>query len=318
MALAGSAMRLLSLDRGAAIRWVLFGIALAVLTWAVVSQWDGVADAARGVGMWPLIAATALTILALAFNTLSWRSVMRSVGLDAPLSEASAVFFVSQAGKYVPGAIWPVVAQAEFARAHGVSRSRAMTGSLVAMAVGVVMAAVVGMTALAVFAPGTVFDYWWALALAVALAVTLVPAVLERLLGIALRALRRQAEPPRIEGRALLGSALWSGLNWAALGVHAWVLLRALGSADANLGIATGAFAVAWLVGFVIVIAPAGVGPREIALVALLAGAATEPQALALALLSRFSMTLADALGLALGVGVQRLRRAQPGRTAAP
>jgi len=318
MALAGSAMRLLSLDRGAAIRWVLFGIALAVLTWAVVSQWDGVADAARGVGMWPLIAATALTILALAFNTLSWRSVMRSVGLDAPLSEASAVFLVSQAGKYVPGAIWPVVAQAEFARAHGVSRSRAMTGSLVAMAVGVVMAAVVGMTALAVFAPGTVLDYWWALALAVALAVTLVPAVLERLLGIALRALRRQAEPPRIQGRALLGSALWSGLNWAALGVHAWVLLRALGSADANLGIATGAFAVAWLVGFVIVIAPAGVGPREIALVALLAGTATEPQALALALLSRFSMTLADALGLALGVGVQRLRRAQPGRTAAP
>lgn len=307
-----------ALTRGAVIRWVLFGIAVAVLTWAVVSQWDGVADAARGVGMWPLVAATALTGLALAFNTLSWRAVMRSVGLQAPLAEASAVFLVSQAGKYVPGAIWPVVAQAEFARAHGVSRSRAMTGSLVAMAVGVVMAAVVGMTALAVFAPGAVLDYWWALALAVALAVTLVPAVLERLLGLALRVLRREAEPPRIERRALLGSALWSALNWAALGVHAWVLLRGLGSADANLGIATGAFAVAWLVGFVIVIAPAGVGPREIALVALLAGAATEPQALALALLSRFAMTLADAAGLALGAGVRRLRPGQPDRTAAP
>ena len=307
-----------ALNRGAVIRWVLFGIAVAVLTWAVVSQWDGVADAARGVGMWPLVAATALTGLALAFNTLSWRAVMRSVGLQAPLAEASAVFLVSQAGKYVPGAIWPVVAQAEFARAHGVSRSRAMTGSLVAMAVGVVMAAVVGMMALAVFAPGAVLDYWWALALAVALAVTLVPAVLERLLGLALRVLRREAEPPRIEGRALLGSALWSALNWAALGVHAWVLLRGLGSADANLGIATGAFAVAWLVGFVIVIAPAGVGPREIALVALLAGAATEPQALALALLSRFAMTLADAAGLALGAGVRRLRPGQPDRTAAP
>ncbi len=311
-------MKLLSLSRGVVLRWVLFGVAVAVLAWAVVSQWDGVADAARGIGTWPLVAATALTILALAFNTLSWRAVMRSVGLDAPLSEASAVFLVSQAGKYVPGAIWPVVAQAEFARAHGVSRARAMTGSLVAMAVGVVMAAVVGMAALAVFAPGNLLDYWWALALAAALAVTLVPAVLERLLGVALRVLRRQAEPPRIEGRALLASALWSALNWAALGVHAWVLLRALGSDDANLGIATGAFALAWLVGFVIVIAPAGVGPREIALVAVLAGAATEPQALALALLSRFAMTLADALGLALGVGVQRLRRARPDRTAAP
>ncbi len=323
MALAGRAMSRpgaarVALTRGAMIRWVLFGVAVGVIAWAVASQWEDVADAARGLGVWPLVAAIALTVLALAFNTLSWRSVMRSVGLDAPLTEASAVFLVSQAGKYVPGAIWPVVAQTEFARTHGVSRARAMTGSLVAMAVGVVMAAVVGVAALAVFAPGTLLDYWWALALAVLLAVTLVPAVLERLLDIALRVLRRKAEPPRIEGRALLASALWSALNWAALGVHAWVLLRALGSDDANLGIATGAFAVAWLVGFVIVIAPAGVGPREIALVALLAGAATEPQALALALLSRFSMTLADAVGLALGVGARRLRPGQPDRTAAP
>lgn len=308
----------LSFTRGAVIRWVLFGAAVAILTWAVASQWDDVADAARGVGVWPLVLATGLTVLALACNTLSWRAVMRSVGLDARLAEASAVFLVSQAGKYVPGAVWPVVAQAEFARRHGVSRARAMTGSLVAMAVGVVMAAVVGMVALAVFAPGSVLDYWWALLLALVLAVTLVPAVLTRLLGIALRVTRRSAEPPRIAARALAASAGWSALNWAALGVHAWVLLRALGSDDANLGVVTGAFAVAWLVGFVVVIAPAGVGPREIALVALLAGAATEPQALALALLSRFVMTLADVAGLALGAGVRRSRPVPPDHTAAP
>jgi len=301
-----------------AIRWALFAVAVGLIVWAVSTQWADVSDAASGVGVWPLLSATALTMVALACNTVSWRAVMRSVGLDAPLPEASAVFLVSQAGKYVPGAVWPVIAQAEFARAHGVSRARAMTGSLVAMAVGVVMAAVVGALGIVAFAPGSLTHYWWALVLAVVLAVMLVPAILERMLRIALRVLRRDAQPPRIAAPALAASALWSALNWAALGLHAWILLRALGADDANLGIVTGAFALAWLVGFVVVIAPAGVGPREAALVALLASAATAPQALALALLSRFAMTVADAIGFACGAVLRRWRPGTPDRTAAP
>jgi hypothetical protein len=131
--------------------------------------------------------------------------------------------------------------------------------------------------------------------------------------------LRRDAVPPRIGGRALLASAAWSVANWLALGVQAWILLDALTAGTETLWpLATGAFALAWLVGFLVVFAPAGVGPREWALVVLLGAAATRPEALALALVSRFAMTLADALGLAGGVLARRWRRDVPVRTAAP
>ncbi|NTV38669.1 MAG: UPF0104 family protein, partial [Demequinaceae bacterium] len=107
---------------GPLVKWGLFALAAALIAWAVMRQWAGVSDALATVG-WPRVAfATGLAFVALGFNTLSWRAVMRSVGLEAPLREASGVFLVSQAGKYVPGAVWPVVAQAEFAQAHGVSR----------------------------------------------------------------------------------------------------------------------------------------------------------------------------------------------------
>ncbi len=302
---------------GAWLRWALFAVAIALVAWAVARQWSGVSDGLATVG-WPRVTlATGLALVALAFNTLSWRAVMMSVGLQAPLREASGVFLVSQAGKYVPGAVWPVVAQAEFARAHGVTRARGTVGSLVAMAVGVVMAAVVGAVALAVFSPGAVLTYWWVLLIATALAVTLVPPVLSLLLGVALKVLRRQGEVPRIGGRALAASAGWSALNWAALGAQAWILIHALGG-DASYGLATGAFALAWLVGFVVVFMPAGVGPREYALVLLLGSVVTGPQALAFALLSRFAMTLADAIGLVLGAVARRSRREARDRTAAP
>ncbi len=310
----------IAVNRGRAaawLRWGLFALATGLIAWAVARQWSGVSESLATVG-WPrVLLATGLALAALGFNTMSWRSVMKSVGLQAPLREASGVFLVSQAGKYVPGAVWPVIAQSEFARAHGVSRARATVGSLVAMAVGVVMAAVVGAVALAVFSPGAVVTYWWALLIAAVLVVTLIPPVLSRLLKIALKVLRRQGEVPRIGGRALAASAGWSALNWAALGAQAWILIRALGG-DASFGLATGAFALAWLVGFVVVFAPAGVGPREYALVLLLGSAVTRPEALAFALLSRFAMTLADAIGLALGGFARRSRRAQPDRTAAP
>ncbi|NYI40028.1 lysylphosphatidylglycerol synthase domain-containing protein [Demequina lutea] len=303
---------------GAWLRWGLFALAAALIAWAVMRQWAGVSDSLTAVGWSRVALATGLALVALAFNTLSWRTVMMSVGLQAPLREASGVFLVSQAGKYVPGAVWPVVAQAEFARAHGVTRARATVGSLVAMAVGVVMAAVVGAVALAAFSPGSVLTYWWVLLLALALAITLIPAVLTRLLKLALRVLRREGEVPRIGGNALAASAAWSALNWVALGAQAWVLLRALGGSEATYGLATGAFALAWLVGFVVVFAPAGLGAREAALVLLLGAAVTQPQALALALLSRFAMTLADAIGLALGAVARRSRRATRDHTSAP
>ena len=194
-----------------------------------------------------------------------------------------------------------------------------MTGSLVAMAVGVVTAGVVGTLGLVLWAPGALADYWWALVVAAGLATLLVPSVLTRVLALALKAMRRSVEPPVIAGRALLVSAAWSAANWIALGAQAWLLLRVLSpGTDGLWPLATGAFALAWLVGFLVVFAPAGVGPREAAFVVLLAAVATRPEALALALMSRFAMTLADAIGLGGGLLVRRWRRDAPDHTAAP
>lgn len=299
-------------------RWGLFALAVVVIGAAVVSQWAKVSDSVAQVGWTRVAAATALALVALAFNTMSWRAVMKSVGLNATLRESFGVFLVSQAGKYVPGAVWPVVAQAEFSQAHGVTRARATVGSLVAMAVGVVMGGIVGAAALAFFSPGSVLRYWWVLLIALMLAIVLIPAVLTRLLTVALRLLKREGEPPRISARVLVETAGWSALTWSALGAQAWVLLAALGGNDATYGLATGAFALSWLVGFVVVFAPAGLGPREYALALFLGSVVTGPQAFALALLSRFAMTLADAIGLALGAIARRSRQATPDRTAAP
>jgi uncharacterized membrane protein YbhN (UPF0104 family) len=292
-------------------KWAFMAIAVAMLVWALASNWGEVSAALAQIGWAPLALASVAACVALGFNTLSWRAVMRAVGLNAPLRGAAAVFLISQPGKYVPGAVWPVLAQAEFAKEHQVSRAKALTGSIVAMVVGVAMAGIVGAVGLTVAAPGSLVDYWWALAVAVGLVVLITPPVLHRVVALALKVTRRGHEAVAIDGRSLALCAAWSLLNWLALGVHAWILLTPLATDSPTFALAAGSFALSWLVGFLVVVAPAGLGAREAALVVMLAGVATAPQALAVALLSRFAMTIADAVGLAVGVALRPLRRSR-------
>ena len=58
---------------------------------------------------------------------------------------------------------------------------------------------------------------------------------------------------------------------WLLLGVHAWILLRQIvPGSSISWPLATGVFALAWLVGFLVVLAPAGAGVREVAILSLI------------------------------------------------
>ena len=301
------------------LRWGFLGAAVVLLGWAVIVEWDEVSEALRSLSLGAIIGAGLAATIALGVNALSWREVMMSVGLEASVASALRVFLLSQVGKYVPGSVWPVLAQAEFARDHGVTRARAMTGSIVAMVVGVVTAAVIGLIGVAITVPDAVATYWWIAPIAVVLVAMLTPPVLRRVVALAFRVTKRTEEPAHVSGRALAASAGWSVLMWLLLGVQAWLLLREIAPGpESTLILATGAFALAWLVGFLVVIAPAGAGAREAALVFLLGSVATGPQALSVALVSRFLMTAADAIGFGVGVAIGRGRPASaPDQTAA-
>ena len=113
-----------------AIRYGFLAVALGLLAWAVIAEWDEVSAALSSLSWGAIVGAGLAATLALGVNALSWREVMVSVGLEASVPSALRVFLLSQVGKYVPGSVWPVLAQAEFARDHGVTRARAMTGSI--------------------------------------------------------------------------------------------------------------------------------------------------------------------------------------------
>lgn len=292
-------------------RWLRYGfvaLAVAMLAWAAIAQREAFGEALSTLSPATLLWALAAVLVGLIANMLSWRGAMASVGADLPLRQAGRVFFLSQLGKYVPGSVWPVLAQVELSRDSGVSRLRGAVGAVVAMIVGVITSGSVAVAVLVLPDRTVRGEYWW-LTLVVPVAAALVhPRVMTFALTLTLRTLRRPGPVPDLSSRGLLRAVWWSTLMWGAFGAHAWLIARDLvpGAPTGYLAV-TGAFALAWVVGFVVVIAPAGLGAREAALAVALAGVLTGGQALALALLSRVVMTIADAV--AAGVAVAAARR---------
>jgi glycosyltransferase 2 family protein len=101
--------------------------------------------------------------------------------------------------------------------------------------------------------------------------------------------------------------------------VQVWVLALRLGAGGPLLLVqSAGAFAGAWCIGFLLVVAPAGAGVREAALILLLGAATSRPQATVISVVSRLLFVVADLAWGGFAVLAERRRRAggQRGRRA--
>ncbi|MCW2613764.1 MAG: hypothetical protein JWN08_758, partial [Frankiales bacterium] len=265
--------------------------------------------AARDVGPAAALGSLVAVVVGLLASAMVWRSLLADLGTRLPLRPALHVFFLGQLGKYVPGSVFAIAAQMELGKAHGAPRSRVGTASLVFMGVLVAAGLLTAAVVLPLTSPDALDDYAWVLvALPVGLAL-LSPPVLSRLVALLLRVLRRDPLERPLSWRGSGAALGWALVMWAAYGVHLWLLVRTQDTSEGPdlLLLSVGAYALAWTAGFLFVVAPAGAGVREAALVVALAPVLDRGPALALAVLSRVLMTLGDlgwgAVGAALRSG---------------
>jgi glycosyltransferase 2 family protein len=122
---------------------------------------------------------------------------------------------------------------------------------------------------------------------ALAAAVLLLPAVLARVDRA--RLLLRPSRLVSFPRRAVAAAALLNCGGWLLTGTAGWILVSAMVSSAPSFPFIVGAYAFAWLLGFVIVFAPSGLGVREATLVALLAPRFGAGPATAIALVLRFA-----------------------------
>ena len=218
----------------------------------------------------------ALSSLALAVGyALSgwiWGRMVRDLGGPAlPPLDAVAVYMVANLGRYVPGKLWQIAGLAVLARRRGVPAPVATAAAVLGQAVALAGATLVGLGAIVAGPPALRrFTPWVLAGGALVVALVAVPPLARRALRAWFR-LARAELPEGVEPGGLLGLrwlALYT-LNWTVYALSFWILARSLGLPGSPLVVAP-AFAAAYVLGYAVLFAPAGIGVREGFLVALL------------------------------------------------
>ncbi|NUR86257.1 MAG: UPF0104 family protein [Nonomuraea sp.] len=265
------------------LRYGFLAVALAFGAWAVAREWDEVVAGFARLS-WPALAGSLVAVVAALLGAmLTWRTLLADLGSPLPLRPAAKVFFVGQLGKYIPGAVWPVLAQMEMGRDLGVPRPRSAAVFFLMMPIQIATGLLVTLVTLG-------WDrFGWLLLLIPLLLVLLEPKVINAVIGFGLRKLKREPLERPLTRRGMLTALGWALAGWVAYGVHFFFI-----APQGGLVFAIGAFALSWCLGIMTFVVPAGAGVREVVMVAVLAPVLDSGAAIAVALCSRIVIVAGD------------------------
>jgi uncharacterized membrane protein YbhN (UPF0104 family) len=297
------------------LRLAVAALFLVVIAVVLAGQWQEARPLLGRLSVPSVLAAMAAVLAGIYATFLSWRAGLTDLGAPLPLTGGMRVFFLGQLGKYLPGSIWPAVTQMRLGRDYQVPQRASGAAVVVFMLMVVGTGLLVGLPVVPLLGDDAADEYHWLL-LVLPLAMLLAaPPVLNRVIAQVLRVARRPAMPSRLSAGGILRVAGWSIVAWLLYGLQVFVLARQLGAEGGWLLLlqCTGAFAVAFASGPLLLVVPAGAGVREAALLLLLGPTITVPRAAVVAVVSRLLFIVGDlAWAGAAALAARRARQPDP------
>ena len=248
-------------------------------------------DAPRLFGASLIVLATYLLLIE------TWRAVLARYDATLPFGPAVRIWFVSNLGKYIPGKIWQIGAMTMFVGRYGVGAATAGAAAIV-----ITVANVAAGFAFVLAAAAPSLSAWGGpratlVATGVLLLVLACAPIMARAWTQLAHRLGRPTLAVRVPPTASLIALAGSGIAWALYGVAFRIFAQSvLGPMDGGWLAWSAAYTLSYLVGYLTLIVPGGVGVREVTLTQILTtlGLTTPAQAVVVALTSRLWLTVLE------------------------
>jgi uncharacterized membrane protein YbhN (UPF0104 family) len=258
----------------------------------------------------PLVVSFPLAIVYLLVRGYVWHLIVRRMVGRYPLRHDLTSWMSSLVGKYLPGKVFLLFGRIYLYRGHGASATHVGAAFLVeACCSTLAMLTVFGVAAVHQQTNSLIALWPAMMGVAGALIVMTHPAVLRFGINTARRLLRKPPIELQLAWRNVLVWTFLICLGWLVLGAGFYLLLWSLVDLPGSLYLyVTGAFAVAGVIGVLVLFAPSGIGVREGVMTFVLSQVMTSELAAAAAIVSRIWITLAEAL--CAGTAILMIRRA--------
>lgn len=298
----------------------------------VVEHWQTLRDMTLQASVFPMMAiATALYIASYFSASRSWHIMLRALGQPVGLGQSIRITMTAQFAKFIPGNVGQHIGRVVLAVRAGASGKAATASVLLDMLALAVAGALLSL-----------FQIETALALAnhhagdsssIALRATLIM-VISAVFALVMHVLVRRYAPSGharlVDGLVNLRAQLSRRspldavhaitchcISFALGAVAITLIARSIAHLDSVhfLGV-LGAYALAWMAGFLLPGAPAGIGVREFVMLLTMTPYFGEQTATATTVLFRIVTTLGDGVAFLIGLGMRKAdRAANPGET---
>lgn len=283
---------------------------LAFLAWNVARDWNEVLGYWQNFRAFPFIVSFLFLLSIYPEGAFAWHNLLKKMGIHRNFRKTLFVWIVSNTSRYIPGKIWQYIGRIELAqREVGIARSATLLSVLAEIFFSVTAAVLVSLATL---------PFWGFIRGGSALWVFLIPLPLLLLHpNISSRAINLIA---RITKRKISQFNLQLGINESLL-VIPWFILNfvlngvALVFLTASLGLSvdiskilifSGFYAFSWVVGYITLFAPGGVGVTEASLAYLLSYSMPFSLAAVIVLSYRFFLSIGEFLVFLVVLKIKR------------
>lgn len=281
------------------------GLILVFLVATLISGYEQIAQVTWNLNLPVLLLALATLIVYMVIQGMLWTWMLRRMELPLPYSSGLQIFLWSHLARYIPGGIWAFASVGVSASQAGLPVGVTVFTFTLSMILIVVVSSLYAIPVVISILPLEIVIALCVLGIAVL--VLVMPAAIRfvlRRLNSNDTIFALSVEPLLQSRQLLLLLAFYAMTHLLAMASFAFYFHGIVGASLTESIYASFAWSGAWVIGFIVLVAPSGLGVREGAMVALLAPVLPTAVAIAIAFGFRLFTTIMDVvilLSLVLG-----------------
>lgn len=272
-------------------------IGLAGMAFLLRTMWthrDEMKDSFSHLTWSSLVGAVFFAFMSMSYLGWMWGRLLLRRGYKVPRAQLVSWYYTGQLGKYVPGGVWAVVGRAEMAVRGGVPRADAYSVTGLSMFTTYSAAALCAALGSLLSWERPIIGAALLLALLFGLSVYAIAPLRQRLMGLLRKVTSGTNE--LTAPKDMLALTIVQVPAWIMISLSTTITAHAFG---AEVGVLHMFFvsSLSWLIGFLVIGAPGGLGVRESIFTGLLSASIGTSTALSLAVASRMIFVSVDFLG---------------------
>ena len=225
--------------------------------------------------------------------SIGWNLILKLLKSNIPQKSASGIYFISQLGRYIPGKIWYILGRVGMTRKYNIPKRIIILSGFLELVLVMASASIIFLLAL-IFFPiiPEIQTYLPYLAILIVLILIGIHPIS---LNLILKILKKTEIKIKLSYIKILLTLLFFILVWAIKGIAFYYLISSITLLDiSNLFWVISVFSISWVIGYLILITPGGIGAREGLIVYLLTPLFPLPITVAISLLTRIWMIITE------------------------